>query len=393
MRNLINGDCCYLRMRECTDTLNRLACQVLIHDAQVSMACQVAPLLSPAEFSLGFPASKALWGASNAQEWRILYLQQNLSASDKGLNISQGINSVSLLRDQSNIDLLYAATLVIHNTWALVYSNSLLNSLTRPPSFAQDHNSSAVCSPQNSNIVHLIEQILLNITDWEGSLPPEMALISERTLLNLHVSFEQVQLFAGKEGEEEARRVFPILQQWVESSDARKALWHAGQILKAARRCPAKALREFGSICLYHAGLTFWAYAVVLIANPKQAQSHPQSSQSFGFGNDIVWLDGEDCSAVQRFVSLNRGTPAVHDESESRLSSASLSNPKALMELCISLLRKGRTGMENGDDLPLVENLIQLMRDLGNAAQGLLSGQLRRSNEHGSVSGFATVSS
>lgn len=393
MQNLIKGDRCYLRMQEYTNSLDRLACRILIHDAQASMACQVAPLLSPAEFSLGFPASQALWGASNAQEWRILYLQNNLPASEKGLNISQGINSVSLLRDQSNIDLSFTATLVIHSTWALVYSNSLLNSLTRAPSFAQDHNNSAIGTPQNSNIAHLIEQILLNITDWKGSLPPEMALISERTLLNLHVSFEHVQLFAGKEGEEESRRAFPILQQWVESSDARKALWHAGQILKAARQCPAKALREFGSICLYHAGLTFWAYAVVLLANPKQTHGQLQSSQSFGFGNDTVWLDGDDCPAVQRFVSLNRGTPVVHDESERPLGSALVSNPKALMELCISLLRKGRTGMENGEDLPLVENLIQLMRDLGNAAHGLLSGHLRRSNENGSVSGFAPVSS
>ncbi|KAJ9604709.1 hypothetical protein H2200_010823 [Cladophialophora chaetospira] len=360
------------------ESYKRLACHLLIHDAQASMACQVAPLLSPTEFSLSFPVYKDLWGASSAEEWKMLHLQNTFPDVDKGINISQGINCVSQLKDQQNIDLTFAATLVIHSTWSLVYSNSLLNALTRPQSSGQTNQESPLDTRHNSGIVHLIEEILLNLSDWEGNLRPELVLVSERTLLNLHVSFEHVQLFAGKEGEEEARRAFPILQQWVESSDARKAVWHAGQILRAARRCSASVLREFGSICVYHAGLTFWAYAVLLTAVPNKRQSQAP----VGSGSDTVWLDGDDVPAVQRFISLNRGTPAVRDGTGKPNASVSPSNPRALMELCISLLRHSPSEICNDDVLPLVDNLNQLMRDLGNAAQGLLSGHWKRSSEH-----------
>ena len=352
------------------------------------MACQVAPLLAPTELSLSFPASKELWSASSAQEWRTLYLDNDRTLVDKGLSISQGINSVSQLRDQQNIDLTFAATLVIHSTWAIVYSNSLLNSLTRPQTFGQNHLETPSDSCQNSGTVHLMEQILINLSDWEGSLQPELALVSERTLLNLHLSFEQVQVFAGREGEEEARRAFPVLQRWAESSDARKAIWHAGQILKAARGCSSAALREFGSICVYHAGLTFWAYAVLLAARQNTSQSQTHASRGLQNVGDPVWLDGDDVPAVQRFISLNRGTPVVRDATGKPSGSISPSNPKALMELCISMLRKNNHVLDQGEDLPLVENLNQLMRDLGNAAHGLLSGHLKRSNEHQTAAGL-----
>ena len=342
------------------------------------MACQVAPLLSPTEFSLEFPASRDMWSASSAEEWRALHLQSNLAPSGKGLSISQGISSVFQLKDQQNKDLTFAATLVIHSTWSIAYSNSLLNSLTRPQPFGQKDQASPLDNYQNSSVVRLIEQVLLNLSDWEGSLQPELILVSERTLLSLHVSFEHVQLFAGKEGEEEARRAFPILQQWVESSDARKAVWHAGQIVRAARRCSAKAMREFGSICVYHASLTLWAYAVLLTAAQNKPLDHGLGT-SRSNKSDTVWLDGEDVPAVQRFISLNRGTPAVRDGPGKP--PVSPSNPKALMELCIALLRNHVGDIGNDDVLPLVDNLNQLMRDLGNAAQGLLSGNLKRPNE------------
>lgn len=188
------------------------------------MASQVAPLLSPTEFSLTFPVLNDLWSASCAQECGTLYLQKNFDPSDRGLSISQGINGVSQLRDQQNTNLTFAATVIIHSTWSMVYSNSLIKSLTRSEPTGQDHWDFPLDSCHNSGIVHLIEQIVLNISDWEGCPQPELALVSERTLMNLHVLFEHVWLIAGKEGEEEARRAFPVLQRWVESSDARNAI-------------------------------------------------------------------------------------------------------------------------------------------------------------------------
>jgi hypothetical protein len=338
------------------------------------MACQVPPLISPVEFSLDFPASRDMWIAGTAEEWRDAYLQYNTEPPIKPLTINQGINSVSRLRESQNIDLGFAAILVVHSTWALAHGTSQLNSITRPPSPTSSYQEKS----HSADTVHLIEQTLMILGDCTGLLQPEVVLVSERILLGLHVSFEQVQLFAGKEGEEEARRAYPELQRWAESNDARKAVWHAGQILKAARRCSSKSLRDFRSVCLYHAGLTFWAYTIILTASPPRSRNSTQTPRPMPRTNDTtkVWLDGEDSQSVQRFISLDRGVVGVSDTDHGTF--VPLTEPKALMSLCIDLLIKNANAVTNDECLPLVENLNQLMRDLGNAAQGLLSGQLRR---------------
>jgi hypothetical protein len=345
------------------------------------MACQVPPLISPVECSLDFPASRDMWNAGSAEEWRDAYLQHNTDLPVKPLTISQGINSVSRLRESQNIDMGFAAVLIVHSTWALAHGTSQLNLLTRPPSPTSNYQGPFSEKSHSADTVHLIEQTLMILGDCTSTLQPEVVLVSERILLGLHVSFEQVQLFAGKEGEEEARRTYPELQRWAESSDARKAVWHAGQILRAARRCNLKSLRDFRSVCLYHAGLTFWAYTIVLTASPPRSRNSTQMPRPTSRTNETteVWLDGEDCQAVQRFISLDRGVVGVSDTDHGTF--VPLTEPKALMSLCIDLLIKNANAVTNDECLPLVENLNQLMRDLGNAAQGLLSGQLRRSKD------------
>lgn len=344
--------------------------------------------MSAAELSLGFPASRELWTASTADEWRTLYLQQETTDPDWVLSISQSISCVSQLKCQSHIDLAFAASLVTYSTWALAHCDFQLNSLTvGTSSLSNSRQASFNKTTFNPGVSHLIEETLLLLSDLEGTLRPELNLVAQRTLLNLHVPFETVQLFAGKEGEEEARRAYPTLQRWVNSRDARKAIWHAGQILKAARLCQQKDLRDFGAICVYHAGLTFWAYAIVLAAtrNKVPAHSQPQSS-SMSLTPDAsvqVWLDDDDCPAVQRFIGLDRGVPVVRAFPPQPVRQISLADPKALMEMCIALLQKETFVESPSGHLPVVSNLCQLMADLGNAAQGLLSEQLRRSKEAG----------
>ena len=204
-------------------------------------------------------------------------------------------------------------------------------------------------------------------------MQPEAVLVYEQSLMNLHVSFEDVQLFAGKEGEDEARRVYPLLTQWAGSRESRQAVWHAGQVLRAAKQYRSKSLRDFSAIALYHASLALWAHAVISSPPKKRGESGRASIDSgIAAENDLVWLDGEDGPGVQRFLVLQRGTPAIRRwtdniDTERKDSYAALSNPKAVMDIIIDILRRKSKG-EDKSCPPLVENLSQLMRDLGNAA-------------------------
>jgi hypothetical protein len=358
------------------------------------MAQQVSPLLSPAEMALDLPSSRELWCAHNARDWRDIYLQIGLPMQEKSLSIAQSIPHVSQIRDQPGIDVPLSAMVVVHCVWAAVWNNSQLNALVRSQSPNQPSLGVLLASSSWDNgVPQLLEQLRLIFSDWNGLFRPEMEIGLERTLLNLYVSFEQVQLFAGKEGEEEARRAFPILRQWSTTSDARKAVWHAGQVLKAARRCPPKHLRDFQAVCLYHAGMTLWTYTVVsapaLGDQQFNAEIQSQSKASTGFrDSELVWLDGSDETAVQKFIALNRGRPVIRNSTSdpgSELGSPgetiSLGNPKAVMDVCIDLLKRNSPLEGDGTQLPLVENLSQLMHDLGIAAHELLQGSLRRSKE------------
>lgn len=366
---------------------DRLTIFFLIHDAQASIAQHKPPLVSPAELTQELPASRDLWCAATPQAWRHAYLSHSNAMSTKGFPISQSISHVSQIRPLEHLDRPLSALIAVYCTCSAVWNHSQLHLLVNPqPPNLSGTGVLLASGAWDSGLPKLLDQLRLIFSDWDDIFVSEITLVFERILLSLHVSFDQVQLFAGKEGEDEARRAFPLLRHWSTTSDARKAVWHAGQILKAASRCPPKYLREFQAVCLYHAGLTFWTYAVI---SASSTENKPYSNEfqrtqvtSSPTAAETVWLDGDDCTAVQRFIALNRGTPAVHDLAGSHevrvVNPIHLNNPKAIMNICIRLLKLNSPVVGDGTQLPLVDNLSQLMHDLGNAAQEFLHGKRNR---------------
>ena len=195
-------------------------------------------------------------------------------------------------------------------------------------------------------------------------------------MMNLHVSFEELQLFAGKEGNEEAERVYPLLKTWFENRKARQAVWHAGQVIRAAAAFSQNQLRDFYAVALYHASLAVWVYGMVSLGSSRSRLKRTENAIVSGsVDNGIVFLDGEDTAEARRFIALSRGVPAIRDlPSPSRAIGrvaqgyARLDNPKAVMEVVIEILTRNCTAGTSGLPL-LIENLAQLVRDLGNAAR------------------------
>lgn len=353
------------------------------------MAQQVPPLLCASEMTLELPSSRKLWTARNASQWRDIYVQLDDSLQDKSISIAQGVSQVGELRNYRGLDITLSAMVIVHSVWGAVWNHLQLNSLVRGQGTHQNSSENLLApNPWDNSISQLLEQLRFIFSDWGAQFRPQMALVLERVVLSLHVSFEQVQLFAGKEGEEEARRVLPGLRQWVFTKDARKAVWYAGQVLRAAGRCSSKAMQNFNAVCVYHAGMTFWTYAVLLDSSSNQQRLHADIQQASGSNsasedNEMVWLDGPDCPGVQRFIALNRGKPVIESFNQQNHrepgEAIPLTNAKAVMDVCIELLQRGTGFGGDGTSMPLVENLSQLMRDLGKAAHELMQGNGRRS--------------
>jgi len=220
-------------------------------------------------------------------------------------------------------------------------------------------NGSLISSSWHKDLLQLLTSFRLTLPDLEP-LPVQAVLVEELLLLNLYMSFEELQIFAGKDGIDDARRVYPILRQWYDRQDSRQAVVHAGQVIRAARAMPLDHLRDFYAIAVYHAGLTFWAYSIL---SARRDPAKPLTG-------DIVILDGGN--SAEKFVQVGRGIPAIcrngdeqGGQSGQPRSSVPLGDLKTVMEIITGILHANC-----GNQLPvppIVENLSRLMRELGNA--------------------------
>lgn len=407
---------------------NSLAFHVLIRDSQTSMSLLVPPIVSYAEFSTEIPLSRGLWSASNAVEWRAIYLDKISNLDARIPSLPRCIHDLApLSKVNEAVDLRLAILIVLYGTWSLISEYRQLNTVMKLHHSSTPWNSGLIAASLHQEVCQLLAHFHVVASEWmPGGMPADATLVYECLLMNLHVSFEDLQLFAGKEGEDEARRVYPLLTQWATGRESRQAVWHAGQVLRAAKQYRVKDLRDFGAIALYHAALALWAKAVVEVPPKKtgsggagddgntrlERRRESTSTSTAEEKGDLVWLDGGDGPAVQRYLVLGRGTPAIRRlegprdgnptsstvgvrqrkggndvDGQTPALYAALSDPWAVMKIAIDILRKksggdvksstSGGGPEKGQSKkkwtcpPLVENLSRLMGSLGRAAEGM----------------------
>ncbi|KAH7122085.1 c6 zinc finger domain-containing protein [Dactylonectria estremocensis] len=348
------------------ESYKRLSFYAFLLDEQLSMALLVTPQISYAEMLLPLPESSELWTAEDAEQWKSIYLKYPNRPVEQ-LNPSM----VSLLQKpleisslQNCYDLRLSTLIVLHGLWGMIWECTQLTSV-----LSTRLSQSGAAVTLHRDLCQVLDSLRIAVTEVEEAQTPEVYLMLGLLTIYLHVSLEKVQLFAGKEDLEEARRVLPLLQEWAMLPSARHAIWGAGQVLRAAKSFPVRQLRNFQAIAVYHAGLTCWAYGLISLKNEPRGsdaqRTHLHSPAT------TIWLDGPDTSDVRRFIALGRGTPSVGFPKSDEMSCTgliSLSDPVSLMAIVLSILQNNGEP-ETGDAVmpPLVENLIQLITDLGEA--------------------------
>jgi hypothetical protein len=199
----------------------------------------------------------------------------------------------------------------------------------------------------------------------------EALLLSELFMMILHISPDDLQRFAGKYGEDEARKAGQGFSDWARTSEARIAVWHAGQIFRAAKLLMPAKNRGFNTIALYFASLTLWVYGLMTSGSlqtdfpmPQNLQHTTTSGSNAQQQQHNIFLDGSDSIHAQTFRETGQGLPGiliVDGETE------------RFVELKYSdkVLAAARDIYKNNYPVsdeplpPLVENLGNLLRDLG----------------------------
>jgi len=318
----------------------RLVHRAFEFDRQSSMALLKPPLISYAEMQLPLPSANTLWQAKNAATWKMAYLEmasvttKRPSATECLLNLEHQVHD-------------YANSTYLHMMWGPIWEYRQMCALT----------SRSQSQPTNSLILSSrYQELTKQLEDFRLSTPPmskSVEITLEIMLVHLNAPLDDIQLFAGIEGQEEARGAYVGLRDWAKTPSARQALWHAGQILRAAEVLPKALLSNFNAIAVYHAGLILWVYGIL-----KRSITTEQ-----GPVDTAVVLNGDDLLSARKFITLDRGIPAIK--------SSGSQNPTQLTDVCgvmdslTQLLLAHHDASEPSP--PLVGNLVQLLEGLRSA--------------------------
>jgi len=303
--------------------------------------------MSYAELTLPLPCSTQLWFARSAEEFKACYLQAGFSDNSKRLpSLGDLFRDISLLSaNRRLLDVQFSLSIYLHGFWTLIWEYRQMYSIQRPSCSANPPPPNPLLEARREDLQKALSNFHDLIRGWQEATQ-EIMLLFHLILMNLYVSILDLQLFTGKEGEEQARIVYPSLQRWAVSPDARRALWHAGQILRHARSFPKGHLKEFSVIAVHHAALCAWTWGVIMrasgVMNPNfsgagdamegvsqeqepqtdRRQEHQQNRGGvFQLGSvtaskntdlPVVLVDGEDeTSRIQTWMEHGQGRPAI----------------------------------------------------------------------------------
>ncbi|KAL7927749.1 hypothetical protein ACQKWADRAFT_317930 [Trichoderma austrokoningii] len=353
----------------------RLAYHCYIREAQLSMTALTNPCMSYSELTLPLPERKELWQAKSASEWKALYLLGTAGQQNSKLpSIADVYRDVRQLAENSTrIDTQLSVSIFLHGFWSMIFEYSQLSVVHQFRSYTKDR-PNAMLSSRRQELLRDLQSFQFNSSDLQGCTPQEHVVFN-LLMMHLYVSLDDLQIFSGKQGEEEARRMYPILQQWTSSPESWFAVWCAGQILRYAKLFPLGQLKDFYAIAVHHAALALWTYGVV-------ARASQQQDMAAQYGYEPMYLDeGNNATSIQQFLSFGQGRPLVQGPptaltSGAAPSDASVYDPRACMNIVQEILQ---TNFRRPQDAlpPLVENLCQLIKQLGNAAWAVGLGLVR----------------
>ncbi|KAH8682857.1 hypothetical protein BGZ60DRAFT_398838 [Tricladium varicosporioides] len=338
------------------ESWKRLVYHLLRHDAQSSISLLVSPLISYAELGLPLPESQDIWSATSAQEWKMLYRAKFENNTVRIPSLTECVANVNLLDlNSALIDLKLSCSSFLYSIWGMVWEYRKLALVFCDQPRIWDSGLSMMSRYQE----------LSKVLDYfRMRHSKESPLLLELILMHLHMSLEEINLFIGLEGLEQAERIHASVKEWVSSKVSRQAVWHAGQLVRAAKALPSVELRDFYAVSLFHASLAFWAYGLAsrMFLQDDSSQFGTGSGQAPITPSQIVWLDDEETSATYRYISLGAGVPALQGVGPD-MPPAQLHNPKAIMDVIIEIVRPSHRDPSQPGSL-LTENLVAIMERL-----------------------------
>ncbi|KAL3417189.1 cytochrome p450 [Phlyctema vagabunda] len=359
------------------ESFKRLILRLYIHCSEESiLKASIAPI-SYAELQILIPEAERLWSATTPTEWKELYLR-NDSRSSQRLSLHNCLASPARLKLFASVqDSELAFETVIHCISGMILEARQRHMALDGVANIGEHLDALPEVNQESHILRLMNQTRLI---WEGGdlSGTSCTILIELQCMHITVPFHQVELLLGKEGQQSSRQAYTVVRQWRGSRLARRAVWHAGQVLQAIRSLSPGNLPDFYAIATYQATVCLWTYGNVTPADQSSdivdlsVHEIPDTDRPSG----EVIIDSAESIETQKWISHNRGIPVMSksspvsglvDRDGRGVENIPLTATAELIGHSIELLLEKFTGI--GYHVPIVDNLCPFLRVLGKHEQ------------------------
>ena len=282
------------------ESAKRLVYFAMTLDSHVAAARRMNALFNHDEMNTPLPSSTRLWDATTAADWLENIAQESVLRTRQPLPLSRVLRHPHLLAQNTVLtDNKFAASVYLAGCWALIEEYWRMTALLSGTKMSNDF----VLNARHSELTSMLELFKAEVTDqYENDVGT--LILQELVFLHLHVSFNDVAQYCGKGTEEDARASAAFIQRWFQTSHARTAVWHAGQIFRASKLLPVGALADVYIVALYHAGLVLWIWGLLC---------RVQTITSISSGQKAV-IDGEETSETTRFIKTGRCKPYLTDQ-------------------------------------------------------------------------------
>ncbi|KAL2824972.1 hypothetical protein BJY01DRAFT_262805 [Aspergillus pseudoustus] len=323
------------------ESWKRIVFHMHIHCSQESLATGTRTPLSYGELSASFPHNRVLWMAQTADQWKETYFrlegyQERLS--QKPCLRDYLANPRSLAAIPRLFDANLARLIVLHAITAMIKDHWQSHGTTITSDELHTMRVSlAAAETSHNRLVHILENIhhthndTITTTRSSSLSPPENSsslLTAELLLMHHFTPFEEIEVVAGREGPNEAKATRPLLQEWCQSNQARRAVWHAGQVIRNLRTLAGESFTEFLAVAAYQASLCLYLYGIIAPTTTTQQDMPSTSADASGV---VVVVDAADSLVAQRWIRLGRGVPVLQGV---QLSSSPASSPSYNMGNC-----------------------------------------------------------
>jgi hypothetical protein len=185
----------------------------------------------------------------------------------------------------------------------------------------------------------------------------------------LHANLDDISLFAGRVGEAAAHTAYTRLSPWSQTKEARIAVYHAAQILRAISLLPAYQIHGPDDYMLYHAMMILWTYSI-MIRDRARKTGATTPTRTIQTTERTVFLDDgllKNETNIDAFIRMNSRQPFLRaistplpsgaPHSRERQEICDLRYPSQVMKAGVKILNSTHPDTDHEHKPPLIRAL------------------------------------